>query len=153
MKKLLTVGVAILLATAGFTFIQSQSTNCVAVYMDYGSLSDAAPSTTCIPVYETTNALDLLASAGLLIEGTQEYGNAIVCRVNGKPDATVESCESMPPAEAYWAIIIKERQIIPFPLGIGSAWGWAQTGVNEIKLDAGDSIGLVFADNGDVRFP
>jgi hypothetical protein len=39
------------------------------------------------------------------------------------------------------------------PLGISGAWGWAQTGINEVYLEPGDAIGLVFADEGDVRFP
>jgi hypothetical protein len=59
----------------------------------------------------------------------------------------------MPPAEAYWAVLVKEHQVVPMPLGISGAWGWAQTGINEVYLEPGDAIGLVFADEGDVRFP
>jgi hypothetical protein len=59
----------------------------------------------------------------------------------------------MPPASSYWAILIKEHQVVPMPFGLMGEWGWAQTGANEITLNPGDSIGLVFADNGEVTFP
>lgn len=153
MKRLVTIGVSAALVIAGFTFMEYQQPSCVTLYVDDANLTDLSPTTTCIPVDGTTNALDVLARAGLQIEGTQTYGNKIVCRVNGLPDPSVESCADMPPAEAYWAILVKERDLIPLPLNFGSAWGWAQTGVDEIQLDAGDSIGLVFANNGEIRFP
>jgi hypothetical protein len=153
MKKLIAGVAAFGLVIVGFTYVQSQDSDCVTLYIDYGPLSQTESSTACIPVSSETNALDFLASAGFSTEGTQEYGNAVLCRLNGKPDPVAETCAGMPPADAYWAIIIKERQLIPIPFGPGSAWGWAQTGINEIYVDAGDSIGLVFADNGEVRFP
>jgi hypothetical protein len=82
-----------------------------------------------------------------------EYGEAILCRLNNLPGDEAESCETMPPAEAYWAVLIKEHQAVPIPLGITGAWGWAQTGIDGVYLNPGDSLGLVFADNGEVRFP
>jgi hypothetical protein len=153
MKKTTAVLIAAVLAVGGFSVLQSQSADCATLYVDYGPIGDSSKTTECIPVSGKTNALDFLANAGFMIEGTREYGNAVVCRVNGLPDPVSESCDGMPPAEAYWAIIVKEKQLVPIPLGIGSAWGWAQTGINEIYVDSGDSIGLVFADNGEVRFP
>jgi len=74
----------------------------------------------------------------------------VVCRVNGLPNAKVESCEEMPPANAYWAIIIKEKQVIPFPR---KEWGWGQLAIDQQYLSPGDSIGLVWANNGKVVFP
>lgn len=151
-KKLFGLVLALVFAGGLFAF-QEDKPSCVNVYIDYGPLKNGETLQVCHDVDSKTNALDVLERTGFNIEGTQKYGNAIVCRVNGLPDRTTESCETMPPAKAYWAVLIKERQLIPAPFSFGSVWGWAQTGINEIYLDPGDSIGLVFADNGEVKFP
>ena len=153
MKKTAAVVLAVGLGLGGLYVLQDQGKDCVTVYVDYGPLGNGTKSTSCIPVSDKANALDVLANAGLIIEGTQKYGNAVVCRVNNLPDATAESCTDMPPAEAYWAVLVKEHEIIPIPFNLTGEWGWAQTGVNEVYVNPGDSIGLVFADNGEVKFP
>ena len=127
--------------------------DCVEIYVDFGPLKNGEKIKECIAIDGKANALDLLDSAGFTTEGTVEYGDAVLCRLNNLPDATAETCESMPPAESYWAVLVKEHQVVPMPLGISGAWGWAQTGINEVYLEPGDAIGLVFADQGDVRFP
>jgi uncharacterized lipoprotein NlpE involved in copper resistance len=153
MKKAAVVALAVGLGLGGLYVAQEQSKDCVTLYVDYGPLENGTQSTSCIPASSKTNALDLLADAGLTIEGTQKYGNAIVCRINNRPDATTESCQEMPPAEAHWAVLVKEHEILPIPFNTAGEWGWAQTGINEVYLEPGDAIGLVFADNGEVRFP
>lgn len=75
---------------------------------------------------------------------------AVVCRVNNLPDQDSESCEEMPSEKAYWAIIIKEKQVLPLPT---KEWGWGQLAINQQYLSPGDSIGLVWANNGKVVFP
>jgi hypothetical protein len=62
----------------------------------------------------------------------------------------MESCETMPPENAYWALIVKEKQKVPFPT---NEWGWGQLAVDQQLLNPGDSIGLVWANNGKVIFP
>jgi hypothetical protein len=153
MKKILLVLAGLGLVVGGFTYIQSQEADCVTLYVDYGPLNNGAKTTSCIPVNGKTNALDLLSTANLSTQGTQDYGNAILCRLGGFPDVSVETCEVMPPAESYWAVLIKEREVIPFPFDLQGEWGWAQVGINEVYLNAGDSLGLVFADNGEVPLP
>ena len=56
----------------------------------------------------------------------------------------------MPPEDAYWAFITKGRSSIinPWP-----QWGWAQKGVSEVYFNPGDSLGLVFTENGKVNWP
>jgi hypothetical protein len=153
MNKVVLLLVALLgLGTVGIV-AHNANANCVEVYVDFGPLNGGANTSECIPLDGETNALEVLRLAGFVIEGTQQYGEAVACRVNSFPDAIMETCETMPPAEAYWAVLVKEHQIVPIPLGIAGAWGWAQTGINEVSLKPGDSIGLVFADNGEVRFP
>jgi hypothetical protein len=150
MKKILMTTVATGLVVGGFYAVSSTKDTCVNLYVDYGSVNNKAKVTQCVPVSNKTNALDILDKAKLNIEGTRKYGNAVVCRVNGLPDKSVESCEIMPPENAYWAVIIKKKQVIPFP---SNEWGWAQKGINETFLSPGDNLGLVFSTNGEVRWP
>jgi hypothetical protein len=93
------------------------------------------------------SAQDVLADAGVATEGTVEYGDQIVCRVNDRPAAhetvTVEGeepftepCTSMPVATAYWALWVKNT-----PDG---EWEYAQEGVGTLELEAGQSVGLVY---------
>jgi len=138
---------------AGAYVTDRQNVDCVTVYVDYGPLGSGTKSTACIPANGKINAIDLLSNAGIKLEGTQKYGNAVVCRVNELPDSSMEQCLDMPPAEAYWAVLVKDYEIIPFPFDTAGEWGWAQTGINEIYLNPGDSIGLVFANEGEVKFP
>ena len=150
MKKILSVIITSLLVVGGFSVINKEDTSCVNLYIDYGPLDRKAKVTKCIDVSGKVTALDILRKANLQIEGTKKYGLSVVCRVNGLPDAKVESCETMPSEKAYWAIIIKQKQTIPFPR---KEWGWGQLAIDQQKLSPGDSIGLVFADNGNVIFP
>jgi hypothetical protein len=50
----------------------------------------------------------------------------------------------MPAAFAYWAVLVKDG-VLP--------WGWASTGIDQVTLEAGDSLGLVFFENDNQRFP
>jgi len=137
------------LAFIGFSYLDKSSSNCVNVYIDYGSLDNSTKIQQCVEVSTKTNALEILKTAGYTTEGTKKYGDAVVCRLNGLPDKSMETCEVMPPENAFWAVIVKEKKLLPF----FDDWGWAQTGINEIKLSKGDSLGLVFSTNGDLKWP
>lgn len=150
MKKTIVTVITAGVIAGGFYTVSNSGDDCVNLYVDYGSINNQEKITRCISAVDDTNALDILAKASLKIEGTNKYGNAVVCRVNGLPDKSVESCEIMPPENAYWAVIIKKKQIIPFP---SNEWGWAQKGINETFLSPGDNLGLVFSTNGEVRWP
>jgi hypothetical protein len=150
MKKILLFTITAGLVFSGFLFINKKDNNCVNLYIDYGTLDNKTKLTKCINVPSKIVALDFLNKANLEIEGTKKYGLAVVCRVNGLPNEKAESCESMPPEKAYWAIIIKEKKLIPFPK---SEWGWGQVAIDQQLLSPGDSIGLVWANNGKVVFP
>ena len=153
MKKIV-LPLAILLGIGTVGVISHNSNlDCIEVYVDYGPLNNGTKTTECVPAESTILALDLLKNAGFSIEGTEEYGDATICRVNNFPDATQDPCFLMPLEGAYWAILVKEHQTIPMPVGTAGEWGWAQTGANEIYLNPGDSLGLVFADEGEVIFP
>jgi len=150
MKRVLASLAIVLLAFVGLQGMNKSDDGCINLYVDYGPLDGGTKLTKCIDVSTKTLALDVLKRANLELEGTKKYGLAVVCRVNGLPDEKIESCEIMPPEKAYWAVIIKEKQVIPFPR---KEWGWGQLAVNQQYLNPGDSLGLVFADNGKVVFP
>lgn len=48
-----------------------------------------------------TTGLQVLQSSGFSVQGTLQYGLAFPCRINGEP--ADQSCDSTPPANAYWA--------------------------------------------------
>lgn len=149
-QKTLMSLVIFVLAFFGLSAVTKDDNQCINVYVDYSVLNNETKLTNCVNSSTKMIALDVLRKANLEIEGTKKYGMAIVCRVNGFPTATAESCDSMPPENAYWAIIIKEKQVLPFPRNV---WGWGQLGIDQQYLNPGDSVGLVFANNGDVKFP
>ena len=150
MKRTLISLAIIVLAFVGLQGINKTDSSCINLYVDYGSLENKTKLTKCIESSNKIIALDVLRKANLEIEGTKKYGLGVVCRVNGLPNSKVESCEEMPPANAYWAIIVKEKQVIPFPR---KEWGWGQLAIDQQYLNPGDSIGLVWADNGKAVFP
>lgn len=123
--------------------------SCINLYVDYGSLDNQKKTSECIE-QDNINALDFIKQAGYTTEGTIKYGNAVLCRLNNMPSNKQESCSEMPPENAYWAVIIKKKQTLLLPR---NEWGWAEKAINETYLSAGDSIGLVFSTNGDLRWP
>jgi hypothetical protein len=104
MKRVLASLAIILFAFVGLQSINKSEDSCINLYVDYGPLDGGTKLTKCIDVSTKTIALDVLKKANLEIEGTKKYGLGVVCRVNNLPDEKAESCEIMPPAEAYWAI-------------------------------------------------
>ena len=148
-NRLIISVVVIVLAFFGLSYVTKSDTNCVNLYVDFGSLNAETKVEQCIEVSTETNALQLLKTAGYTTEGTQKYGDAVVCRLNGLPDKSVETCEVMPPENAFWAVIVKKKKLLPF----FNDWGWAQTGINDVTLSSGDSLGLVFSTNGDLKWP
>lgn len=156
--------VALLIGGISFYSAQTQE-NCVTVLIDYGVLdSEAAPFEKCIDAEGEVNALELMTSANFKLEGTDKYGNNVVCRLNNlpAPDAPigikgnedyVEQCKDMPAEFAYWAVLEKRKGALPNPADLNTKWSWAQVGVAELSLKPGDSLAFVFADNGKVKFP
>jgi hypothetical protein len=150
-QKILMSAVIITFAFFGLSFVTAEESKCVKLYIDYGSLDNGTKLNNCIDVSTKIIALDLLEKANIKIEGTNRYGLDVVCRVNNLPNKNVESCDVMPPENAYWAIIIKEKQFLPFPT---KEWGWGQVAINQQYLKPGDSIGLVWTGpSGKLKFP
>jgi hypothetical protein len=126
-------------------FEATSNKDCINVYVDYGTL-EKSTFNECIKSSET-KAIDLLVNNNFTLQGTEKYGDAVVCRLNGLPTAKDESCQDMPSENAYWAILVKEDQIL------FEDYVWAQVGIDQLILSPGDSLALVFATNGSVNFP
>jgi hypothetical protein len=142
-------------ASAGITSVDGEilstaqplASDCagVTVIVDFGILSSTRIDE-CVEVSKETPAADILSQARVTLAGTDEYGDAVVCRVNDLPSVSdpvtvdghepfIESCASMPPEFAYWALWVKQGT---------PDWGYAMVGVGDLMLKPGDSIGLVF---------
>ena len=132
----------------GLFVLNSNQPECINLYVDYGNNSTVEKK--CVSASGKVNSLDLLKTHGYNIEGTVKYGNSVVCRVNNFPNNSVEKCQDMPPENAYWAVLVKKNQALPFPR---NEWGWAQKGINETFVEPGDHLGLVFSTKGEVRWP
>jgi hypothetical protein len=115
----------------------------VEVVVDFGVL-DAPSIDECV---DAGPAVDTVADAGVTTEGTVDWGDQIVCRVDGRPAADetvevdgaepfVEACQSMPAATAYWALWVK--------LSADGEWEYAQEGLSTLQLEPGQSVGLVY---------
>jgi hypothetical protein len=148
-KKVFLSAIIFVLVFFGLSSINKEE-GCVNLYINYNVLDKGTKITKCIDTDAKMTGLDVLKKANFEIEGTKQYGLAVVCRVNNLPDKNSESCQGMPSEKAYWAIIIKEKQVLPLPT---KEWGWGQLAINQQYLNPGDSIGLVWANDGKVVFP
>jgi len=159
-KIILASGITLTLVCAfvAKAIISAPKSDCVNVYVDYGVLNHGAKSETCVPVKNKLDAMTILNMDSIAIIGTQKYGTQIACRVNSFPDAItpipvkghkgyVEKCTDMPAEFAYWALLVKRGT------SSISQWGWSDKGVQDLQLNAGDSVALVFTINDKVKWP
>lgn len=131
--------------------------SCDGVAVEISFAGEAERIESCVEIAGTTEvAKDVLGLAGVSVEGTKAYGDAVVCRVNGIPSATeellvegedpyLETCEEFPPAFAYWALWVKQSDSEP--------WEYASEGVSSLQLAKGQSIGLAFSLGGKTPTP
>ncbi len=130
--------------SASPTAENSSSDGCaqVTVVVDFGPLDE--PSVAACA--EAGVAKQILADAGVTTEGTADYGDQVVCRVNERPSASetvtiegqapfIESCLTLN-AAAYWALWVKPTA--------DAEWEYAQEGVSTLALTDGQSVGLVY---------
>jgi hypothetical protein len=52
---------------------------------------------------EPANGAETLLRAGFNVEGTKEYKLGFICRIEGEPTLTEQSCQLAAPANAYWS--------------------------------------------------
>lgn len=129
----------------------------VTVIVDATALGDQddVSATWCVFGDDTVAAADALLAASIGTEGTDEYGDQVVCRVNGVPaeDTAIpaedgsdyfETCASMPAAFAYWSLWVQPA---------GGEWGYAQEGLSTLQLEPGDAVELLFTLHGEPAAP
>lgn len=122
----------------------------ITLQIDSSALAEGTTREWCRTTDETVAVADIVDEAGVVTEGTQEYGDQVVCRVDGLPSATepvgstedpayVEACASMPAAFAYWSLWTKPA---------GGEWGYAEEGLATLEAAPGDSVALLFTLDG-----
>lgn len=122
----------------------------VTLAVDSSALTGGSSQSWCFPTMDKVAVADVVAAAGLTIEGTKQYGDQVICRVNGLPSASepvgsaqepayIEKCESMPAAFAYWALWTKTD---------GGTWDYAQEGLSTLTAQPGESVELLFTLDG-----
>ncbi|CAN5314435.1 hypothetical protein BH11ACT3_BH11ACT3_17170 [soil metagenome] len=115
----------------------STSDTCdVRVLVDFGTLG-ADPIDDCA---SAGIAADSLTAAGVTTEGTADYGDQVICRVNEEPAPADETCATLP-ADFYWALWVKSSA--------DAEWEYAQEGAATLQLDTGQSLALVYTDAAD----
>jgi hypothetical protein len=127
----------------------------VKVIVDSGALKqDAADKSVCVPVDAKTPASKVLDEAKVKTEGTTQYPNELVCRVNGVPAADLEivhkggtykeECSGMPAEFAYWSLWVKPAT---------GDWAYAQEGLATLQVSPGESLELLYAVDGEPATP
>lgn len=127
----------------------------VTLLVDGAALPEGTRDEFCVTTDEPIAAADALSIAAVQVEGTDEYGDQVVCRVNGAPAADLaltaedgseyfEECASMPAAFAYWSLWVKPAE---------GEWAYAEEGLATLELEPGESLGLLFTLNGEPAAP
>lgn len=138
---------------------QAPSAECagVTVVVDASvlDLDDDPSQVTCIETDGPIAASAALEEADVTTEGTVEYGDQVVCRVDGVPaeDEALtaedgsdyfETCQAMPAAFAYWSLWVQPE---------GGVWEYAQEGLSTLQLQPGQSLALLFSLDGEPAAP
>ena len=106
----------------------------VTVVVDFGDLGPGS-SIRCAPG-TPANGIATLQAAGFEVAGSQKYGLAVACRIDGKPGPDVESCAGMPSATAYWSY---------WHAPAGGTWQSSEEGAQTAKPGPGGFEGWAFA--------
>lgn len=91
----------------------------------------------CAPGDQETGHAALI-NAGIEITGTNRWGEAFICRIEGKPSPESEPCIDTPPASAYWSYWHAPNE---------GAWTYSQWGVMNRKPPLGSFEGWSFSLN------
>ncbi|MCS7475460.1 flagellar hook-length control protein FliK [Umezawaea endophytica] len=110
--------------------------NGVTVVVDYQELGGTT-EVRCAPGPQATG-LAALENAGFAVTGTQRWGKAFVCRINGLPTSATEPCVTTPPATAYWSYWHAPN---------GGAWTYSQQGASGRQPPLGSFEGWSFSLN------
>jgi hypothetical protein len=108
----------------------------VTVVIDFQELGGDMIVRCAVGDQETGHAA--LKNAGIEIAGTNRWGEAFICRIEGRPGPESEPCIDTPPASAYWSYWHAPN---------GGAWTYSQWGVMNRKPPLGSFEGWSFSMN------
>ncbi len=133
---------ALLLAVLPMTGAEAASGRCsagtgVTVVVDYGPLKGNQVGIGCDPD-GADSAMEAMGPAGFQVQTVS--GQPFVCRINGLPTESDESCSRTPPEDAYWALFWSD--------GKSSTWNYSSSGAASLDVPEGGSIGWRFQDGG-----
>lgn len=116
----------------------------IEVLVEFGDLDNPSIAQ-CVETDAPMTALDAFTAAGVSIDPSEAYGDAIVCRVDGQPDAETElsteqngpyteTCAEFGPIWASWSLWVD----------FGSGWELGQEAVNTQPIAPGERVSLVW---------
>ncbi|HTZ88416.1 MAG TPA: hypothetical protein VMB05_17255 [Solirubrobacteraceae bacterium] len=74
----------------------------VTVIVDDHELGEGKIYVGCAPG-ETANGVEALQRAGFTLQGTETFGLAFICRIDGEPTFAEQDCKGTPGPGAYWS--------------------------------------------------
>ncbi len=89
----------------------------------------------CDPGQPATT-LEAMHTAGFATVGTARYGEAFVCRIDGRPSPKKEACTDTPPASSSWSFY--------FAQPTDRAWTYSAAGVLGYEPRSGSVIAFAF---------
>jgi hypothetical protein len=92
----------------------------------------------CDPGQPAT-ALAAMHTAGFATAGTARYGDAFVCRIDGRPSTKKEACTDTPPASSSWAFY--------FARPTDRAWTYSAAGVLSHQPPPGSLVAFAFGNH------
>ena len=104
-----------------------KGTSGVTVTVDFTAFS-GVEQTRCAAGAQTSG-ITALQHAGFTVAGTKQFGLAFVCRIQGLPSTAQQSCNSTPPANAYWAYYHASAT--------ATTWSYATSGASSYKPPVG----------------
>lgn len=107
----------------------------VTVVVDFGTLGGGV-ATRCAPE-PVSSGFDALARAGFTYEGTARFPG-LLCRIDGKPSAKQDACQSAPSSSYYWAYWTASTP--------GGAWTYSDMGAGNRDPAPGSVEGWAFSD-------
>lgn len=115
----------------------------ITLIVEFGLLKKAS-EVLCINNF-SGSSWQLFEAAGLRVEGTAEYPNSFVCRIQDLPGKKIESCQGTPnPASGSWVYFVSSGT------NPDKDWVRSPVGATGRSPECGDSEAWVFTDDSTV---
>ncbi|MFM6971683.1 MAG: hypothetical protein ACKOWH_03730 [Rhodoluna sp.] len=118
--------------------------NGVTLVVDFGTGSNKEPIETCAKNFSGTG-WQLFGSTGVSVQGTSEFPESFVCRIQGWPESNLQDCADTPKySEGTWAFYFADVET-------GSKWLISGVGASMQKPECGSVEGWLFIAPGENR--